>query len=351
MADAAGNDSPDRGSTTTPDAINSWWSCPPPVSRKLLAKASDENKSLTPTERLYLLSLLDLPGKALAHPDSLTAEERDILLGRPSPAILESILRRFFPVPSAEAPADADADAGHRDTGVDGQQETYERVQERPGHCRSIPEVVAAYGQPAQMAKLSLAAQECVSLNWWTLQYERALRPWEDRDNADNAGTAAAELMSRHVRPEELAFEDAVRALWCRPENACKLGIDHFEELDDTDANPDEAEQIERWAAEASRLREELRAQVAAQLAELSGEDREALLQLRERIEADAAQDAEEDARKKEAEEEEGRKRRAELAEEKRAKRARRARKGLVEEDKDSDEDSDEEGWIMGSVP
>lgn len=295
-------------------------------------------------ERLYLLSLLDLPGKALAHPESVTPEERDFLLGRPSPATLESILRRFFPVPSVEPPADADADAehGHGVTGADGQQNTDEQVQKSPTHCRSIPEVVAAYGQPTQMAKLSLAAQECVTLGWWTLQYERAPRPWEDFDNADNAGTAAAELMSRAVRPQERAFEDAVRDLWCRPENEGKLGIDHSEELDDADGdgNPDEAEQVERWAAEAGRLREELRAQVAAQLAELSREDREALLQLRERVQAEAVQDAEEDAREKEAEEEECRKRMAELAEEKRAKRARR---GLTEEDTDSSEDSDTE--------
>jgi len=343
MADVAGNDSPGHGSTMTPDAIGSWWPSPPPVSRKLLNKASVENKSLTSTERLYLLSLLDLPGKALARPESVTAEERDFLLGRPSPAILESILHRFFPVPSAEPPADADAVHGHRVSGVDGQQKTDEQVQKTPSHCCSIPEVVAAYGQPTQMAKLSLAAQECVTLGWWTLQYERAPRPWEDFGDADNAGTAAAELMSRDVRPEELAFEDAVRALWCRPENAGKLGIDHSEELDDShgDGNPDEAEQVERWAADASRLREELRAQVAAQLAELSREDREALLQLREHVQAEAAQDAEEDARKKEADEEQCRKRRAELAEEKRAKRAQQARKGLPKEDKDSNEDSD----------
>ncbi|KAI0398806.1 hypothetical protein F4802DRAFT_114854 [Xylaria palmicola] len=157
--------------------------------------------------------------KALARPESVTAEERDFLLGRPSPGILESILHCFFPVPSAEPPADADA--GRRGTGVDGQQQTDEQVQKNPSHCRSIPEViVAAYGQPAQMAKLSLATQECVTLGWWTLQYERAPRPWEDIGDDDNAGTAAAEFMSRHMRPEELAFEDAVRALWCRPENA-----------------------------------------------------------------------------------------------------------------------------------
>jgi hypothetical protein len=156
--------------TILPVPITPWWSSLPPTSRSFYEKAAKENASLTPVERLYLLSRLDLPGKALARPDSITEEERDLLLGRPPPEILASNIRRFFP-PASSEPEPVGGEDSERSGG---QQQAGKR------HFATAAEVADAFRDPERLATLSYEALECVALGWWTLTQELVPAPWTD---------------------------------------------------------------------------------------------------------------------------------------------------------------------------
>lgn len=316
--------------TAIPVPITPWWSSLPPISCSFYEKAAKENASLTPVERLYLLSRLDLPGKALARPESITEEERDLLLGRPPREILASNIRRFFP-PASSDPEPASGEDGQRS---DGQHQAGKR------HFATAAEVADASQDPERLATLSYQALECVSLGWWTLTQERVPPPWTDwEQQTDDASAVAAGVLLSSMRPEEKAFEDAARERWLGPEMMEKMGVAEREDDATEEAHLEVLEKMKQYAADAARLREELRVEVARKLEELSEEDRAALEELRERIRIEVARDAEEDA-PSEAKAEE-RKREGEEREKTRRKRER-------ETGYDGEDDSDEEGWALG---
>ncbi len=64
------------------------------ISGALLGKATRSNPTLTTAERNLLLSHLDLPGNALAFPDSITPAQRDIILARIPAHILNPALQK-----------------------------------------------------------------------------------------------------------------------------------------------------------------------------------------------------------------------------------------------------------------
>ncbi|KAJ9161918.1 hypothetical protein NKR19_g1765 [Coniochaeta hoffmannii] len=338
---------PGHHSTIVPVPITPWWSSLPPVSRSLYQKATADNDDLTPVERLYLLSRLDLPGKALAHPDSLTEEERDFLLGRPPPRTLVRNIRRLFPsVPSAQPePVDEkDSHGGGEQRSSDGQTRKCQLLS-------TVAEVVDAFGGSNRLDTLSYEALEYVALGWRTMYQDLAPAPWEDWDlKTDDAGAAAAAALLSGMRPGEAAFEDAAREAWLRPENMEKVGAVGEPEPEDEEENLlSVVEKAEQHAADAGRLREELCVEVARRLGELSEEDRTVLEELQERMVVEVKRDAEEDARRDVVEAEERKRKEEEEAEEKRRKRARRKRtcKAVGEGDED---DSDEGDYALGTL-
>jgi hypothetical protein len=321
--------------TVLPVPITPWWSSLPPISRSFYEKAAKENASLTPVERLYLLSRLDLPGKALARPDSITEVERDLLLGRPPPETLADNIRRFFP-PASPEPEPVGGEGGERSGGQ--QQQAGRR------YYTTAAEVADAFRDPERLASLSLEALECVSLGWWTLTQEHVPAPWTDWGQMrDDASAEAAGILLDSMRPGEKAFEDAARDLWLAPEMGEKVGLMERENDATEEGHLKVLEKMEQYAADAALLREELRAEVARKLEELSGEDRTALEELRERMRVEVARDAEEDAPRK-AEAQKRKREREEIVE---ARNKRYGETGYMGED-DSVDDSEEEGWVLG---
>lgn len=65
----------------------------PIISEALYAKARDHNDQLTKLERLLFLSRCDIQGKVLAEPSTITEAERNQILLRPPPAMLEANIR------------------------------------------------------------------------------------------------------------------------------------------------------------------------------------------------------------------------------------------------------------------
>lgn len=77
-----------------PDKSSMSRSIPKPIiSKSLCQKAYKSNEQLTKLERLLIFSRCDVPGKALAHPTTITEAERNEILGRPPPALLASSIR------------------------------------------------------------------------------------------------------------------------------------------------------------------------------------------------------------------------------------------------------------------
>jgi hypothetical protein len=151
----------------------------------------------------------------------------------------------------------------------------------------------------------------------------------------------AAEVLLSSMRPGEKVFEDAATKRFLDPEMMEKMSVVEREDDATEESHLKVLEKMEQYAADAALLREELRVEVARKLEELSGEDRTALEELRERMRVEVGRDAEEDApRKAEAEE---RKRKWKEREETRRKRER-------ETGYDGEDDSDEEGWVMGGL-
>ncbi|KAB5515020.1 hypothetical protein GE09DRAFT_1161225 [Coniochaeta sp. 2T2.1] len=330
---------------TSPIPITPWWSSLPPVSRSFCQKAAEDNDSLNPMERLYLLSRLNLPGKALAHPESLSEEERNVLLGRPPRRILLNNIHRCFPVPSPrpEHVVGEDSHGGDDDRSGGGQSAGKRDFD-------TVAEVADAFRDGERMATLSYKALECVALGWWTYHQDRVPAPWEDWEedkNSDPCADPAATLLARMGRGEQ-AFEDAVVDLWCRTETSQMGDPAECAEGEAEDEVAGMLERFEQMAVDADWLREVLRAEVAGKLAELSEGDRAALEELRERMRVEATRDAEEDARTEEAEVEQRRRKVVEEAERKRRKRARkharRGRTGYV------DEDDIDEGYVLGTL-
>lgn len=77
-----------------PDGSSMSGSIPKPIiSKNLYQKAYTSNDQLTKLERLLIFSRCDIPGKALAHPTTITEAERNQILGRPPPALLANTIR------------------------------------------------------------------------------------------------------------------------------------------------------------------------------------------------------------------------------------------------------------------
>lgn len=70
------------------------WSIPKPIiSKALYQKGYTSNDQLTKLERLLIFTRCDVPGKALAHPTTITEAERNQILGRPPPDLLAKTIR------------------------------------------------------------------------------------------------------------------------------------------------------------------------------------------------------------------------------------------------------------------
>lgn len=301
--------------TMLPIAITEWWTSRPPISRSLYQKAVTSNPTLTPLERLYLLSRLDLPGKALAQPESISEEDRNFLLLRPPRAVLAANIWRLFRT-----------------------------------EVTTIPEVVDKFKD--DLSSLSYAVVECISLNWWTMEQECAPAPWAEDwgGNTGDEGVDAAERLMQGLGPAETAFEDAAREIFTRADvDGMGGGVGEDEGEGEEVEMLSVEERAEGLVIEAGKLREVLCGEVKARLEKLSEEDRVELEALRERMVVEVEKDEEEDKKRKEEEKEERKRKAEEEVEEKRRKRARKAA-GEGGDEEDDEEDSDEDGYVLGTL-
>lgn len=248
----------------------------PVISRRLCEKAGKDNAALTKAERMLFLSRLDLYGKMLAYPDSLDAVQFDQACGRP--------------------PADVLARTVQAMTG---------------GRLRSIPEVVAAYWAPDdRTGELSYAALETVTMGWWTFDTSEVYAV--DDEYEDDAVAAAASALAEAARPQEFAFENAVRAKFLLPETTERDSDEPLSGLEESERTEDELEAMrERHLAELEKrtlqLKQALQAQLEQELRDASAEDLAAIAQLVERMAVEVEEDAKEDEeRQREIEELEG---------------------------------------------
>lgn len=229
----------------------------PKIAQSLHRKAVDHNDQLTKVERILLLSRLDLAGKTLADPKSLTDTEIDQILGRPPPAVLRANIKLL--------------------TGLD-----------------SIAEVMRDFWSPDRTEKLNYDTLECISRRWWTPHsdetYDTASLS-DDDDEVSGVVEAASELAAS-LRPEEVAFEEAAtsRFLSADSENDKSAGT-IFASQEQTKSEEQGSEETERRLEEhkdeVARLRKELEARLEEELKATTDEDAKAMAELRERMEAE----------------------------------------------------------------
>lgn len=82
---------PPTGSAAAADGDN----MPVPIiSKALYKKAEQHNDQLTKVERILLFSRRDVIGKALTYPASLNERQRNLVMLRPPPEVLEANIKR-----------------------------------------------------------------------------------------------------------------------------------------------------------------------------------------------------------------------------------------------------------------
>ncbi|KAM3510249.1 hypothetical protein MY11210_005971 [Beauveria gryllotalpidicola] len=243
----------------------------PVISRRLCEKAGKQNDQLTKAERWLFLSRLDLYGKTIAYPKSLDDTQFDKVCGRPPKNVLLRTIKAM--------------------TGLS-----------------SIPEVLREYWAPDRIDKLSYGALETITMGWWTFDTSEVYAI--DDDYEDDAVAAAASLVAESLRPEEFAFEAAVKAKFLLPETTEESeGGGSMPSLEESEKTQEELEELcEKYLAEqdveAEELKKALQEQLEQELQTASEEDLAAIKELRARMDVEADEDAkEDDQRQKEIEE------------------------------------------------
>ncbi|KAM0670708.1 hypothetical protein ACQRIU_001103 [Beauveria bassiana] len=260
-----------------PDAENTltqklFGASRPVISRRLCEKAGKHNEQLTKAERWLFLSRLDLYGKTLAYPNSLDDVQFDKVCGRPPKDVLARTVKAMIGL-------------------------------------GSIPEVLREYWAPERrIDKLSYGALETITMGWWTFDTSEVYAI--DDDYEDDAVAAAASLVAESLRPDEFAFEAAVKAKFLLPETTEESeGGSSMPSLVESEKTQEELEELcESYLAEqdakAEQLKRALQEQLEQELETASEEDLAAIKEVRARMDVEADEDAKEDEqRQKEIEE------------------------------------------------
>ncbi|KAM3518072.1 hypothetical protein NHJ13051_008468 [Beauveria bassiana] len=235
----------------------------PVISRRLCEKAGKHNEQLTKAERWLFLSRLDLYGQTLAYPNSLDDVQFDKVCGRPPKDVLARTVKAM--------------------TGLG-----------------SIPEVLREYWAPERrIDELSYGALETITMGWWTFDTSEVYAI--DDDYEDDAVAAAASLVAESLRPDEFAFEAAVKAKFLLPETTEESeGGGSMPSLVESEKTQEELEELcECYLAEqdakAEQLKRALQKQLEQELETASEEDLAAIQELRARMDVEADEDAKED--------------------------------------------------------
>ncbi|KAK4213839.1 hypothetical protein QBC37DRAFT_482772 [Rhypophila decipiens] len=262
--------------------ITTWFSSLPPISQTLYAKAAQQNDTLTPLERLYLLSRLDLRGKALYDPDDLTTDEINQLLLRPPRIILDKNIRRFF-CPKSPPSEQPDSDGKHE-----------EEITTIPDVVKThYPAIMSCNPKEWQKCGLSYDALECISLSWWTTYQERGPMLYDPATDEGHAVNAAAALLGQRTPLEELEFEQKATELWCGG------GSSVYAANSEPENEAEEEREFDKWYQArldtAVKLRGELLIRVREKLDGLSDGERKELVEIkeRERVEVEKERDLE----------------------------------------------------------
>ncbi|KAJ6785649.1 hypothetical protein PWT90_04797 [Aphanocladium album] len=304
----------------TPFTDQYFGTSPPPISRRLCEKAAQQNDELTHAERWLLLCQGVAQGQFLADPASRTEENVNLALGRPPPETLAKNIELTF-----------------------------------GGGRTSIAEVLRDYWDPDRTEQLSLWAHECATLCWWTLHTGAVYCQPLAADVSKAVGDAASDLAGE-LRPQEMAFEKAVTARWCadmpRPQPTSEAyGGDVFALQEASKTNEEWWVTAHEWKhkfeAEERELRKQLRKKVDDELSRADKADLAAVGQLRERMDVEIAEEAEQDAAmaraKAEEEAREEEQYQAERARKRRAK-AEREEQQRKKKKRENEDDNDEAG-------
>lgn len=267
----------------------------PIISKALYQKAHAHNDQLTKLERLLLLSRCDVPGKALAHPTTITEAERNQILRRPPPALLEANIRAIT------------------NNGMS-----------------TIPELINDEGR--SLDQVGLCA---VMTSFWTRETRglQGIQSPEFRGDANNAASRLHELPAERALHHEVIRrlnDPALRSTGATGREP--LSIENWRMLKrEKKARMQEmAKTMEERHAhlvrERGRVKAEMSARVLAELESLSEAEMDEMQELRERMRVERDRELEEDAReaaRKAAE----RKREIETAQEEAKEEARRRRR------------------------
>ncbi|KAJ3490461.1 hypothetical protein NLG97_g5773 [Lecanicillium saksenae] len=277
----------------TPLTDEYFGTLPPPISKRLCEKAAQQNDELTRAERWLLLCQGVYDAQFLADPASRTDENFNRALARPPPEILAENIKLAF-----------------------------------GGGRTSIAEVLRDYWDPDRTEQLSYWAHECATLCWWTLHTGATYRRPPDADVSEAVFDAAGELAGK-LRPQEMALEKAITTRYCgdmpRPQPTSEAyGGDVFEMQEASRTNEEWWVAADEWKhkceTEERALRKQLRKQVDDELSRAQKADLIAVRQLREMMDVEVAEEAEQDAAIARAEAEE----RAREEEQYQAERARK---------------------------
>ncbi|KAM7214612.1 hypothetical protein V8F06_010011 [Rhypophila decipiens] len=259
--------------------ITTWFSSLPPISQALYTKAAQQNDTLTPLERLYLLARLDLRGKALYDRDDLTTDEINQLLLRPPRVILDKNIRRFF---CPQSPPSEQEGKQH------------EEITTIPDVVKThYPAIMSCDEKEWQRSGLSYDALECISLSWWIAYQQRGPMLYDPTTDEGHAVNAAAALLGQRRPLEEREFEQKATELWCG------AGSSVYAANSEPENEAQEEKEFDEWYQArldtAVRLRGELLIRVREKLDGLSDEERKELVELneRERLEVEKERDLE----------------------------------------------------------
>ena len=223
----------------------------PKIAQSLRRNAVDHNDQLTKVERILLLSRLDLAGKTLADPKSLTDSEVDQILGRPPPAVLRANIKLL--------------------TGLN-----------------SIAEVMHDFWSPDRTEKLNYDTLECISRHWWTPHSDEV---YGDDDEVSGVVEAASELAAL-LRTEEVAFEEAATSRFLSldseaDETAGTIFARQGQTKSEEEWSKETEQRIEKHEEDVAQLRKELEARLEEELKSTTAEDVKAMAELRQRMEAE----------------------------------------------------------------